>query len=64
MPKAVDKLEEAKRLIGDIAKDAQEALTLTQFVIPTAEGVVTRVKQRIVDIEKLFSPEDRNGRRS
>ena len=58
-----DKLEEAKGIIGDTAKDLQDLISFGQF---TAAGVLTaidRAKKRIVDIEKLFaSEEDGNGK--
>ncbi len=56
-----DRIEEAKKLLGELAKDAQEGLTLTQMTIVTVEESVKRIKKRVADIEKLFGPEEYNA---
>lgn len=56
-----DKIEEAKTLLGDIAKDIQDVLSLAQFAIPTVEGTVQKVKCRVRQIEKLLSSEESDG---
>lgn len=60
--KLVSKIEDAKALIEGIANDAQKILSMVQFSIPVADGMIKRVIDRAKEVQNIFKAEEQNGR--
>lgn len=60
--KLINKIEDAKALVEGIAEDAQKILSMVQFSIPVAEGMIKRVIDRAKEVQNIFKAEEDNGR--